>query len=156
MIASYPIHSCPLTALLAMFPLVVCAVNPPQLPVEALYGAYEIIGRKSGDANGESYRGWVRIAVDGNEINIDRCVAGVHSEGLGHVISVTADEIPALRFHFGEQDSEATCLYQSDFDNLPRFSCHTYPADNARIAVPGLEAYFPIIWPVPLDFFNCY
>ena len=126
------------------------------LPIEALYGAYEILGKTPGE-NGGNYRAWVRIAVEERTLVLDRCFEGERTEGSGRLITVGADHMPAVRFEFfhGKEMLEATCHYHSDFDNLPRFTCYTYPHGNARIETPGLEAYFPIIWPVPIDYFDC-
>ena len=129
-------------------------------PIDILYGAYQIIGRQP-EPDGESYQAWVRIAVEGNELTLDRCFKGEHSEGRGEITQVTADQLPAVRLHFihNRTPFEATCTYHGDFDNLPRFSCYTYPKDDENQTippkVPGLEAYFPIIWPVDLAFFDC-
>lgn len=135
--------------------------NPPASgsaapPIDILYGAYEILGKKPGAA-GENYRAWVRIAVEGDILILDRCFNGERLEGSGRLITVGADQMPAVRFEFPlhAQAFEATCLYHNDFDNLPRFSCYTYPQSQADIEVPGLEAYFPIIWPVPMNYFDC-
>ena len=129
-------------------------------PIDILYGAYQIVGKESG-TNGKSYQAWVRIAVEGEALIMDRCYQGKHTQGRGEIVSITADQLPAVRFNFIHKQIpiEATCTYHSDFDNLPRFSCYTYPDDGSSGAkspqVPGLEAYFPIIWPVELDFFDC-
>ena len=129
-------------------------------PINILYGAYQIIGRQPGP-DGESYQAWVRIAVEGDELLLDRCFQGEHSEGRGEITRVTADQLPAVRLNFvhNHRPFEATCTYHSDFDNLPRFSCYTYPDSDENQTpapkVPGLEAYFPIIWPVDLAFFDC-
>jgi hypothetical protein len=145
-------------------------------PIDILYGAYEIVGRES-TALGPTYRGWMRIAVEGERLMIDRCINGSHTEGTGFLTTVTADNLSALRFNYfyGEKEQEATCVYINDYDNLPRFSCYTYPpetvnphsgrrpmpdpslniTDNANREVPGLESAFPIIWPVPVDYFSC-
>ena len=125
-------------------------------PIDILYGAYEIIGRSPGPG-GEHYRAWTRIAVEGERLVLDRCLNGEHSEGDGKLVSVGPDQLPAVRFEFAHhaEPFEATCLYHNDFDNLPRFSCYTYPQSDRNITVPGLEAYFPIIWPVPLNYFDC-
>ena len=134
------------------------AVNPALAapPIEILYGAYEIVGKSPGAA-GDNYRAWVRIAVEGQTLVLDRCFDGKRSEGRGELVTVGADQMPAVRFEFShhEQAFEATCIYHSDFDNLPRFSCYTYPLSQRDIKVPGLEAYFPIVWPVALDYFDC-
>ncbi len=129
-------------------------------PIDILYGAYQIVGKEPG-TNGKSYQAWVRIAVEGEALIVDRCYQGEHTQGRGEIVSITADQLPAVRFNFVHKQMpiEATCTYHSDFDNLPRFSCYTYPDDESSDAksqkVPGLEAYFPIIWPVELAFFNC-
>jgi hypothetical protein len=78
-------------------------------------------------------------------------------------------------------------MYLNDFDNLPRFTCYTYPTknpdpkpghqldagpnpnvsvgistdmsidldSNSEVEVPGLESAFPIVWRVPINYFNC-
>ena len=132
------------------------AANALAPPIEILYGAYEVIGKAPG-AKGDNYRAWVRIAVEEQHLVLDRCFDGKRSEGSGRLINVGADHMHAVQFEFSHQtkDFQATCLYQSDFDNLPRFSCYTYPLSEPNIEVPGLEAYFPIVWPVALDYFDC-
>lgn len=125
-------------------------------PIDILYGAYEIIGRTPGPS-GSTYRGWIRIAVDGDSLSVDRCVAGNHSEAEGYLTEVTEDKIPAVGFRFSvnQQPLKAVCAYLNDFDNLPRFSCFTYPRGNVASRVPGLESAFPITWPVPMSYFEC-
>ena len=114
------------------------------------------LGKEPGP-QGDSYHAWVRIAVEGDKLLLDRCFNGERSEGSGHLTTVTADKLPAVRFKFrhGDKAREATCAYQNDFDNLPRFNCYTYPEGESAIATPGLEAFFPIIWPVSMEFFDC-
>lgn len=158
--------------LLGLLPSQILATPTRAAPsIEVLYGAYEILGRMPGP-NGLTYDGWIRIAFEGDTLSVDRCVAGNHSEAQGHLVSVTKDNIPAVEFRFSVNDQplQATCAYLNDFNNLPRFSCITYPSDslsseslsngnltneNLTREVPGLESAFPIIWPVALDYFQC-
>jgi hypothetical protein len=125
-------------------------------PIDHFYGAYEIVGRAPG-ATAETYRGWARLAIEGEVIEVDRCVDGVHTTGLGHQVIVEADEMTAIEFEYlhDKDPYRARCRHSSDFDDLPRFTCYTYPRRRPDLAVPGLETYFAIVWPVPLDFFNC-
>ena len=125
-------------------------------PIESLYGAYEIIGRSPGKA-GSTYRGWARLAVEGDAIEIDRCVGGVHTTGSGGLVTSGADNMSAVELTFTHEREpyQATCIHTSDFDNLPRFTCYTYPTRRPNVEVPGLEAYYPIVWPVALDYYDC-
>ena len=93
-------------------------------PISILYGAYEIIGREAG-ALAPVYQGWMRIAVEKDRLILDRCIDGTHTQGSGYLTTVTADELPAVRFNYprGDSQQEATCMYLNDFDNLPRFTC---------------------------------
>lgn len=126
-------------------------------PLDSLYGAYEVLGRGAGE-NGATYRGWVRLAIEGHEIEIDRCVAGHPSSGRGREVRLGADQLRAIEFRYEQRGVSfvATCTVTGDFDNLPRFSCYVTPADAPAIAVPGIETYFAIVWPVPLDYFACH
>ena len=128
----------------------------PGPPLESLYGAYEVIGRGAGDSS-ELYRGWVRLAIEAQAIEIDRCIDGHHTTGLGREVLVGADELRAIEFRYDQRDvaTVASCIVTSDFDNLPRFSCYVTPGNAPAIAVPGIETYFPIVWPVALDYFDC-
>ncbi len=135
------------------------AAGSAQSPsIDVLYGAYEIVGRLPG-VSSTPYRGWIRLAVEGDRLSVDRCVAGQHTEGEG-VLSRTSQggDLPVIRIRYVQNNGtlEATCAYQNDFENLPRFSCHTYQTDNPDIEVPGLESAYPIVWPVPVDYFNCF
>lgn len=133
-----------------------CAVPGDGPPLDSLYGAYEVLGRAAGD-NGEPYRGWVRLAIDGREIEVDRCIEGVHTSGRGREVLIGADQLRAIEFRYEQPPTAgvATCIVTGDFDNLPRFSCYVTPAEQLAITVPGIESYFPIVWPVPLDYFDC-
>lgn len=126
------------------------------LPLASLYGAYEVIGRGAGE-HGELYRGWVRLAIEGGQIEMDRCIDGRHTTGLGREVLRGADELRAIEFRYDERDvaTVASCIVTSDFGNLPRFSCYVTPENAPAIAVPGIETYFPIVWPVALDYFDC-
>ena len=126
-------------------------------PLESLYGAYEVIGRYAGE-NGETYHGWVRLAVEGEEIEIDRCIDGHPASGIGREVLLGADQLRAIEFRYAQRDVPfvATCTVAGDFDNLPRFSCYVSPADTPAINVPGIETYFPIVWPVATDYFVCH
>jgi hypothetical protein len=127
--------------------------NTPSISI--LYGAYEIIGRAPG-AVGPPYRGWIRIAIEQDRLSVDRCIAGTHSEGSGYLTTVPSGNTAVkFRYNQGQQVLEATCAYLNDFDNLPRFSCHTYPGGELAAGVPGLESAFPIVWQVPIDYFDC-
>lgn len=123
-------------------------------PLESLYGAYEVIGRGAG---GETYRGWVRLAIEAGEIEVDRCIDGRHTSGSGREVWRGPDRMRAIEFRYEQHLTAivATCTVSGDFDNLPRFSCYTTPQASPAIAVPGIEAAFPIVWPVPRDFFDC-
>lgn len=126
------------------------------LPLESLYGAYEVIGRSAGE-HGELYRGWVRLAIESGQIEMDRCIDGRHTTGQGREVLRGADKLRAIEFRYDQRDAAivASCIVTSDFDNLPRFSCYATPVDASAIAVPGIEVYFPVVWPVPLDYFDC-
>ena len=126
------------------------------LPIEYYLGAYELLGRGAGPA-GAAYQGWARIFSDEDELYIFRCIEGRASESKITTHYVTADKIPALRTSFerGGIKFDATCNGASDFDNLPRLMCLTYPQIEADIEKPGLESYVPIVWPVAKDYFNC-
>lgn len=125
-------------------------------PLESLYGAYEVIGRGVGDDDG-LYRGWVRLAIESGQIEMDRCIDGRHTSGLGREVRRGADALRAIEFRYDQREvaSVASCIVTSDFDNLPRFSCYVTAGNAPAIAVPGIETYFPIVWPVALDYFDC-
>jgi hypothetical protein len=125
-------------------------------PLDSLYGAYEVIGRTAGDS-GDTYRGWVRLAIEGRGIEVDRCIDGYHTGGSGREVRIGADQLRAIEFRYEQRGAAfvATCTVSGDFDNLPRFSCYVTPADAPAIGVPGIESYFAIVWPVPLDYFAC-
>lgn len=153
---------------LSMYSLAFCLLFPNQAvadksanapSIDILYGAYEVVGRLPGDAS-QPYRGWIRLAVEEKKLSIDRCIGGQHSEGEGVLSSASpgSKDLPAIKMNYTHNGHslDATCAYQNDFDNLPRFSCHTSFRDNADNDVPGLESAYPIVWPVPLDYFNCF
>lgn len=148
--------------------VVCCFLNPSQVLAESsmqvpsidiLYGAYEIVGRLPGDASAP-YRGWMRLAVEEDKLSVDRCIAGRHSEGEGALTTSSPglEGLPVIKISYAQNDAQllATCAYQNDFQNLPRFSCHTLSKDNPEIEVPGLESAYPIIWPVPVNYFDCF
>ena len=156
-----PVHRARVWPLFAA--LVACAAHADSgsatattLPLENLYGAYELIGRGPGPSQA-IYHGWVRLAVEGETIEVDRCVEGIHTTGKGRVITLPPNQQAAIEFHFAQRDTplKAACAVTSDFDNLPRFTCHTTPPGKDNITTPGLETYFAIVWPVALDYFAC-
>lgn len=130
-----------------------CGGGPP---LDSLYGAYEVIGRSAADG-GDTYRGWVRLAIEGHKIEVDRCIDGQHTAGGGREVLLGADQLRAIEFRYDQRGTAfvATCTVAGDFDNLPRFSCYVTPADTPALEVPGIESYFAIVWPVPLDYFTC-
>lgn len=142
-----------LTALLAVSAAGSAGGGPP---LDSLYGAYEVIGRGVGDNDG-LYRGWVRLAIESGQIEMDRCIDGRHTSGLGREVRRGADEMRAIEFRYDQGDvaTVANCIVTSDFDNLPRFSCYVTPENTPAIAVPGIETYFPVVWPVARDYFAC-
>jgi hypothetical protein len=160
---SLPRHVAPLCGWVVfcfLNPIQVWAENAAQTPlIDILYGAYEIVGRLPGDTS-PPYRGWIRLAVEGDKLSVDRCIAGRHSEGEGMLTtrSPGIEGLPVIKISYAQNGAPlvATCAYQNDFDNLPRLSCHTYLKGDPEIAVPGLESAYPIIWPVPIDYFNCF
>ena len=88
---------------------------------------------------------------ESGELVLERCVKGEYSKGKMLRKIVTGDHIPALeiKFTLSGEKFEATCMDKINLNNYPRLTCYTYPALNPTIDVPGLEAYFPIDWPVP-------
>jgi len=159
------VHSA-MTSLRHTLPVLVLAALPAgsavgaatdDLPLESLYGAYEVIGRGAGE-HGELYRGWVRLAIETGHIEMDRCIDGRHTTGRGREVLRGADQLRAIEFHYEQRDTAivASCLVSADLDRLPRFSCYATAVAPPAIAVPGIETYFPIVWPVPLDYFDCH
>ena len=130
--------------------------HDPMPPFNSLYGAYAVVGKSPG-ADGHVYGGWVRLAVEDDFLSVDRCENGVHTTGTGHQKFMPGGERLSIEFAYTRNgaDLSATCLAMADADNLPRFSCYTYPTEAANITVPGVESLYPIVWPVPLDFFDC-
>ena len=137
------------------------AEGPPTSPsINILYGAYEIVGRLPGNSS-EAYRGWMRLAVEGDKLSLDRCIRGQHNEGIGELAPAPPNNengLFAIKMHYMQSGKtlEATCGYLNDFQNLPRFSCHTRFQHETTAEAPGLEAAYPIVWKVPIDYFDCF
>ena len=125
-------------------------------PPSFFVGQYEIVGRSPG-AGGRAYSGWAEVKLDGEKLSIVRCVGGRASHGAMEFSTATADRIRVIRSRF-ELDGgalESTCQVHVDLDNYARLTCYTYPAGEAAIATPGIEALFHAKWPRPGSLATC-
>src|SRR5436309_13852775 len=105
-------------------------------------GKYDLIGRKADSTS--TYNGHVTLRDEGGVLKVTRTVERKTEKCAARFDTVAGtDRIPVLRMHFhlDSKEYDATCRWQSDPDNYPRFTGYLYLSGTKS---PGLEALFPI------------
>jgi len=105
-------------------------------------GEYDLIGRKPDST--VTYSGRVTLRADGDALHATRTIEGKTVEGnIRFETGGDGVSVARLGFTLDGVEYEATYLWQSDFDNYPRFTGNLYRKDHKNTSA-GIEALFPI------------
>ncbi len=119
-------RSLTLTSVLAVFlMLFLCGVSGAGAGSDLpgfLEGNYGLIGKKPG--SDDTYSGSARIRINGDKLEVLRCVGSSRFEAEGSIIPVTSDRIShvKVRWSDGKDQYEALYAIHGDADNYARLS----------------------------------
>ena len=121
----------------ATAPAVAAACDPATEDIAGfLAGSYGMIGRLPD--HGEAYVGAVTITADGCRLTLLRCQGGRRIEVTAEIAAATADQIPVLRFRYGEVNGHY--LIDGDLNNYAVLTGVWVAGDSP--AVPGREVLY--------------
>ena len=106
-----------------------------------LEGYYEVVG-KYPEGKG-TYIGTMLLIRKESELQITRDINGKRSTGSAKVVTVSADNIPALQADFmdGKEKLRATYIISTDLDNYAHLTGKVFYTGR-ETKNPGLEALF--------------
>jgi hypothetical protein len=135
-----------LLAAFALLPDLAMANDDEPFVLSFVEGDYALIGQEPD--GGTVYAGTARIAKDGDQLILDRRIAGRTQRAVGRVeVPSPPGEGQVLRFRWDDGRAVImTCLVVADLDNYARLTC-LWNAASQPSHEPGLEAMFPTaVW----------